>query len=197
MICFHIAHLLNFLHDASKQHPQAYPWFVIVVPIIYETVILTSEVEVNSFASIVRRVGPYIKKLRIEGGYGKPIFTILSNTPGLAFIFVSFNIKRKAGCLCRGLRRINPRHVILLDSADKVLCNQSVSGVVDVLIECMTSVWSNLVGVPLDMFCFSHVLTVIIRFHTIIRMMNIFLSGTISFLVDPLKPAHVVCALQL
>ena len=28
MICFHIARQLNFLHDASKQHP--YPWSVIV-----------------------------------------------------------------------------------------------------------------------------------------------------------------------
>jgi hypothetical protein len=174
-------------------------WRRVVVPIIYETVILNSEAEANSFALIVRRVGPYIRKLRIEGGYAKPIHTILSNTPGLAFICVSFNIpsKGKAGGLCRGLKLINPRHVILLDSEVKILCNQGVSDLVVVLIECMTSVWSNLVGVFLDtMFCFPHVLTVLIRFHTIIRMKNIGVTGTISWVV-PFNTAHVIRALQL
>jgi hypothetical protein len=100
--------------------------------------------------------------------------TILSNIPGLAFICVSLNIPatQTTGSLCRGLKLINPKHVILRDP--KVLGNQRVSNV-----ECMTSVWSNLVGVPLDMFCFPRVLTVLIRFHTIIRMMNIFICGSI------------------
>ena len=80
MICFHIALLINFLHDTSKQHPYlismvCHRWRRVVVPsIIYETVILISEAEANAFASIVRRVGFYIKKLRIEGGYGQPIY---------------------------------------------------------------------------------------------------------------------------
>jgi hypothetical protein len=172
-------------------------WRRVVVPIIYETVILTSESEAIALASMVRCVGPYIKKLRIEGGYGNHIYTILSNIPGLAFICVYFNIpsKGKAGGLCRGLKLINPRHVILLDAEDEVLDNQGVENVVNVLIECMTSVWSNMVGVPLDMFFF-HVLTVLIRFHTIIRMMNIGVGGKIAFLTT-LKTSDVIRALQL
>ena len=80
-------------------------WRRVVVPIIHETVILTSKSEANTFVSTLRRVGPYIKKLRIEGRYGEPIHTILSNIPRLAFICVFFNIpsKNKAGGLCRGL----------------------------------------------------------------------------------------------
>jgi hypothetical protein len=153
-------------------------WRRVVVPIVYETVILTSESETKAFVSMLRHVGPYIKKLRIEEGYGRSIQTILSNIPRLAFICVSLSIpsKRKVGSLCRGLKLINPTHVILRDP--KVLANQGIYNVVDVLIECMTSVWSNLVGVPLDMFCFTHVLTVLIRFHTIIRMMNIINCGS-------------------
>ena len=135
--------------EATSLSMVCHRWRRVVVPsIIYETVILISEAEANAFASIVRRVGFYIKKLRIEGGYGQPIYKILSNTPGLAFICVSFNIPSigKAGGLCRGLKLINPRHVILLDSENKFLGNQGVYDVAAVLIMCMTSIWSNLVG---------------------------------------------------
>ena len=132
-------------------------WRRVLVPITLETVILNSELEAKTFASMLRlkHVGPYIKKLRIEGGYGRFIHSILSNMSGLAFISVSLDIpsKDKAGGLCSGLKLINPKHLILRDS--KVLGNQGVINVIDVLIECMTSVWSNLVRVPLDMFLFS------------------------------------------
>jgi hypothetical protein len=150
------AQLLARRAEATSLFLVCRRWRRVVVPIVHETVILTSESEVNTFVSMLRHVGPYIKKLRIEGGYGRPIHTILSNIPRLAFICVSLSIpsKSKAGGLCRGLKLINPTHVVLRDS--KVLGNQGVSNVVDVLIECMTSVWSNLVGVPLDMFCFPH-----------------------------------------
>jgi hypothetical protein len=139
-------------------------------------------------------IGPYIKKLRIEGGLGYGfIHTILSNISGLVFICVSLNIpsENKAGSLCSGLKLINPKHVTLRDS--KVLANQGViSNVVDVLIVCMhmTSVWSNLVRVPL--VCFLHVLTVLIRFYTIIRMMNICGSIRISRFLATLDTAHVI-----
>ena len=170
-------------------------WRRVLVPITLETVILNSELEAKTFSSMLRlkHVGPYIKKLRIEGGYGRFIHSILSNMSGLAFISVSLDIpsKDKAGGLCSGLKLINPKHLILRDS--KVLGNQGVINVIDVLIECMTSVWSNLVRVPLDMFCFTHVLTVLIRFHTNILMMN--MCGYITFL-GPIN-AHVIRALQI
>ena len=75
----------------------------------------------------------------------------------MRLIYISFDIpsKKKVVGLCRGLKlinRFNPRHVILLDS-EQGLHNQGVDNVV--LIECMTSVWSIVAGVPLDMFCFS------------------------------------------
>ena len=171
------ARLLERRAEATSLSLVCRRWRRVLVPIILETVILNSELEAKTFVSMLRlkHVGPYIKKLRIEGGYGRFTHTILSNIPGLAFISVSLNIptpsKDKACGLCSGLKLINPKHLILRDS--KVLRNQGVSNVINVLIECMTSVWSNLVRVPLDMFCFTHVLTVLIRFHTNILMMNI------------------------
>ena len=101
---------------------------------------------------MLQHVGPYIKKLRIEGGYGHSIHKILSKIPGLMFLSVSLDIssKQEAGGLCNGLKFINPKHVVLRDST--ALYNQGVFNVIDVLIECMTTVWSNLVGVPPDMF---------------------------------------------
>ena len=173
MIRFHIAHLFIFLHVAATSLSLVCRrWRRVAVPVIYESVILTSKSQAKNLVSMLRHVGPYIKKLRIEGGYGHSIHTILSKIPGLIFICVSLDIrsKQKAGGLCGGLKFINPKHVVLRDS--KALYYQEVSNVIDVLIECMTPVWSNLVGVPLDMFCFPHVLTVLIRFHTIIRMIS-------------------------
>jgi hypothetical protein len=186
------AQLLARRAEATSSSLVCRRWKRGVVPIFHETVILTSESEANTFVYMLRDVGPYVKKLRIEGGYGRPIHTILSNIPGLAFISVSLNIpsKQKARGLCSGLKLINPKHVILRDS--KGLGNQGVSNAVDVLIERMTSVWSNLVGVPLDRFCFPHVLTVLIRFHTIIRMVNV--CGSVRLLA-PLDTAHVIRAL--
>ena len=121
-------------------------WRRVAVPIIYETVILTSQSEAKTLVSMLPRVRHYIKKLRIEGGFGHSIHKILSKVRGLAFISVSLDItsKQKADGLCSGLKLINPTHVVLRDS--KFLGNQGVNNVVDVLIECMTSVWSNLVG---------------------------------------------------
>jgi F-box-like len=103
-------------------------WRRVAVPLIYESVILTSKSEAKTLVSMLRHVGPYIKKLRIEGGYGHSIHIILSKIPS----------KQKAGGLCSGLKFINPKHVVLRDS--QVLRNQGVSNVIDVLIECMTSV---------------------------------------------------------
>ena len=185
-------HFLARRAEATSLSLVCRRWRHVAVPVIYESVILTSESEAKTLVSVLQHVGPYIKKLRIEGGYGHPIHVILSKIPGLTFINVSLDIlsKQKAGGLCSSLKFINPKHVVLRDS--KILGNQGVSNVIDVLIECMTSVWSNPVGVPLDMFCFPHVLTVLIRFHTIIRMMIIW--ACIRF-PPPLETAHVVRAL--
>jgi F-box-like len=143
-------HFLARRAEATSLSLVCHRWRRVAVPVIYESVILTSKSEAKTLVSMLRRVGPYIKKLRIEGGYGHSIHIILSKIPGLAFICVSLNIpsKQKAGGLCSGLKFINPKHVVLRDS--QVLGNQGVSNVIDVLIECMTSVWSNLVGVPLE-----------------------------------------------
>ena len=165
----------------------------VLVPTILETVILNSELEAKTFVYMLRlkHVRPYIKNLRIEGG----LFTQFSRISLDSRLSVSLNVlipsKDKTSGLCSVLKLINPKHLILRDS--NALRNQGVSNVIDVLIECMTSVWSNLVRVPLDMFCFPHVLIVLLRFHTNILMMNI--CGSITFL-GPVT-VHVICALQI
>ena len=147
-------HFLARRAEATSLSLVCHRWRRVAVPVIYEAVILTSESEAKTLVPMLRHVGPYIKKLRIEGGYGHSIQIILSKIPGLVFICVSLDIssEQEADGLCSGLKFINPKHVVLRDS--EVLCNQGISNVIDVLIECMTSVWSNLVGVPLDMFRF-------------------------------------------
>ena len=104
-------------------------WRRVVVPITHETVIY-SPPEANTFVYTLRRVGLYIKKLRIED-MGS-LFTQFSWTRvHLCLLQYSFKEKNKAGGLCRGLKLINPNR-------------PNTSSFLN-----MASVWSNLVGVPL------------------------------------------------
>ena len=104
--------------EATSLSLVCHRWRRVAVPVIYESVILTSESEAKTLVTMLRHVGPYIKKLRIEGGYGHSIHKILSKIPGLAFLCVSLNIpsKQKAGGLCSGLKFINLKHVDIRDS---------------------------------------------------------------------------------
>ncbi|KAJ7214044.1 hypothetical protein GGX14DRAFT_618174 [Mycena pura] len=60
-------------------------------------------------------LGCFIKKLRVEGGYGAPMLTILQRAPNVSDLYLSFEIwtPDTTDELCRGLCLINPSRFIL------------------------------------------------------------------------------------
>ena len=114
-------------------------WRRIATLLKYETVIVASQFEASILASILSRgrVGSYVKKLRIEGGFGQALHKILSHVPRLVYLFVSLDItsEAKGAGLCAGLKLVNPRYLVLRDW--RCLGNRGVCSVVDTLITCM------------------------------------------------------------
>ncbi|KAJ7715936.1 hypothetical protein B0H14DRAFT_3901504 [Mycena olivaceomarginata] len=83
-----------------------------------------------------KQLGQFIKKLRVEGGYGQPMHTILKCSPNISDLFLSLAIysSDNTSGLCKGLSLINPTRLILLDSErGRSLENKVVSQLLDAL----------------------------------------------------------------
>ena len=157
-----MAHLLLVCHR----------WRRVATPLKYETVIVTSQAEASILASILSRgrVGSYVKKLRIEGGFGQALRTILSQVPRLVYLSVSLDItsEGKGAGLCAGLKLVNPRYLVLRDR--RILGNKGIRSVVDALITCMKTSWTNMVSRFLPKH--DSLLILAIRYHMITRTTN-------------------------
>ncbi|KAJ7605915.1 hypothetical protein FB45DRAFT_951853 [Roridomyces roridus] len=99
-------------------------WLRVASPLLYETVILRSRGQAQAL-SVALRYNPdlarFIKKLRLESGYGSTMHKILQTTNNLTDIFIplKFDKKDNACGLCRGLPLIDPvRVIITYDSFD-------------------------------------------------------------------------------
>ncbi|KAJ2932729.1 hypothetical protein H1R20_g4364, partial [Candolleomyces eurysporus] len=123
-------------------------WQRIALPLMCETILLASQQDAKILASLLTRhkgIGARVKKLRLEGAYGQILRKILISLPNLSYLSVSLTVasKKVAQGLCAGLRRVNPEYVVVHDKGQR-FTNQGERNVVDSLIECMTSVWTNM-----------------------------------------------------
>ncbi|KAJ7220853.1 hypothetical protein GGX14DRAFT_432273 [Mycena pura] len=99
-------------------------WLRVATPLLYNVVILRSKAQAVALARTLSEkrqkndFGKLIKKLRVEGGYGDSMYTILQRTPKISDLFLSFKIFGRDGTagLCKGLHLINPARLILQDS---------------------------------------------------------------------------------
>lgn len=164
--------LLTHRNETARLLLVCHRWRRVATPLKYETVIVTSQAEASSLASILSRgrVGSYVKKLRIEGGFGHALHKILSQVPKLVYLFVSLDItsKVKGAGLCAGLKLVNPQYLVLRDR--RVLGNQGVRSVVDTLITCMKTSWTNMVSSVLPER--DSIPTLSTRYHMITRTTN-------------------------
>ncbi|KAJ7119096.1 hypothetical protein C8R44DRAFT_188691 [Mycena epipterygia] len=113
-------------------------WLRVSTPLLYNVVILRSKAQTKALAQTLSKnqeLGQFIKKLRVEGGYGAPMATILKYSPNISDLFISFEIwaSDKTDGLCKGLSLINPMRVILRDSEYKQLNNKMVANLEDAL----------------------------------------------------------------
>ncbi|KAJ7353371.1 hypothetical protein DFH08DRAFT_987682 [Mycena albidolilacea] len=93
-------------------------WLRVATPLLYNVAILRSKAQAQALAATLNAnpaLGPFIKKLRVEGGYAISMHKILQASKNITDIFLSMRIppSDNACGLCRGLPLINPVRLIL------------------------------------------------------------------------------------
>ncbi|KAJ6569411.1 hypothetical protein B0H19DRAFT_1373576 [Mycena capillaripes] len=123
-------------------------WLRVATPLLYNVVVLRSKAQAKALSQALTQneeLGQFIKKLRVEGGYGTPMRKILECSPNITDIFLSLDITAADGTtgLCDGLPLINPTCVILRYIAHRYLANKMIENLFGTLAECLSK-WDNL-----------------------------------------------------
>ncbi|KAJ7896791.1 hypothetical protein B0H14DRAFT_2495284 [Mycena olivaceomarginata] len=113
-------------------------WLRVSTPLLYNIVILRSKAQAKALSLALagnKEPGQFIKKLRVEGGYGTPMLTILQSSPNISDLFISLEIysSDNTSGLCKGLSLLNPNRLILWDLSRKPPENKMVSQLLDAL----------------------------------------------------------------
>ncbi|KAI0356528.1 hypothetical protein OH77DRAFT_1423458 [Trametes cingulata] len=108
--------------NASEAILVSKRWQDLGDPWLHESAILRTGKQVAGFARALSKTnargikrGRYLRRLRVEGGYGNPFNQILGAAPGIISLFMGFDISlndSSAG-LKRALQKINPSWVIM------------------------------------------------------------------------------------
>ncbi|KAJ7142869.1 hypothetical protein C8R44DRAFT_761324 [Mycena epipterygia] len=106
-------------------------WLRVSTPLLYNVVVLRSKAQAGALAAALQRnneLGRFIKKLRVEGGFGKHMGIILRHTSNITDIFVSgmLHSPDTASDLALGLPRLNPTRLIVFEDPENLLKNKSV-----------------------------------------------------------------------
>ncbi|KAH6909295.1 hypothetical protein BKA70DRAFT_1149250 [Coprinopsis sp. MPI-PUGE-AT-0042] len=65
-------------------------WLRVATPLLYETVILRSKAQAQALAAAVKndaQLGTFIKKVRLEGGYGNSVYEIFKRSPNIRHLW--------------------------------------------------------------------------------------------------------------
>ncbi|KAJ7747006.1 hypothetical protein B0H16DRAFT_1421400 [Mycena metata] len=143
--------------DPDSESTSAYllvckSWLRVATPLLYSVVVLRSKSQAKALGlafSKNKSLAQFVKKLRVEGGFGAPLGTILKCSPNIADLFLTFRIwadDSTAG-LCKGLSLISPTRLILqLDG--KQTGNKTVANLEDSLLEAIPK-WDRLTALEL------------------------------------------------
>ncbi|KAJ7726698.1 hypothetical protein DFH07DRAFT_852575 [Mycena maculata] len=145
----HVSPFANYTPSTSAYLLVCKDWLRVATPLLYNVVVLRSKAQANALEAVLRdnkEFGRFIKKLRVEGGYGTAMHTILKSGPNITDIFLSLTIWSSDSTqgLCKGLPLINPHRVIVVDSTiNKPLKNKNLSTLTIALLSCIRK-WDNL-----------------------------------------------------
>ncbi|KAJ7461383.1 hypothetical protein B0H11DRAFT_121952 [Mycena galericulata] len=145
----------NYTPSTSAYLVVCKDWLRVATPLLYNVVVLRSNGQASALETVLRNnpdFGSFIKKLRVEGAYGKAMHTILKSAPNITDLFLSLAVWSSDNTqgLCKGLPLINPSRVIVMESYHyKALKNQQLAGLTKALFACIQK-WDNLkiVGFP-------------------------------------------------
>lgn len=126
-------------------------WMRVATPLLYEVIILRSSAQAQALAAALtanRDFGRFIRKLRIEGGYGSALGKILPHAPNITDFFLTLQLYSddQVTGLVRYMSKMNPRRVILHDRPQSIMVNSSVRKVVAELCACLREHWKNIVS---------------------------------------------------
>ncbi|KAF7320881.1 F-box domain-containing protein [Mycena chlorophos] len=124
-------------------------WLRVATPLLYHTVILRSKAQADALKLVFKnnpQLGAYVKKIRIEGGYGVAMQHILEATPNISDLWLCTHIWSgdTVTGLIRALPSLNPRRFILFDLFAYATRTKQSQALVDTLFECMKEKWKRL-----------------------------------------------------
>lgn len=155
----------EMLHDVSSVSPFFRPsyqpcslqllvckrWMIIGTPLLYRIVVVRSKAQACALEHTLRQnkeFGALIQKLRVEGGYGAAMRTIITSSPNIRDLGLSLDLRSSDSVkgLLSSLSGINPSCLTILDPLNKETgTNAPVRQLSEKLIACFRT-WSNLVG---------------------------------------------------
>ncbi|KAF7313958.1 hypothetical protein HMN09_00554200 [Mycena chlorophos] len=119
----------NYTESTSAYLVVCKSWLRVATPLLYHVVVLRSQAQAKALATALSRneqLGHFVKKLRVEGGFGISMHTVLSRIPNVTDLYLSLDIisPEKTEGLCKGLRLISPTRLILQCHEHKPLQNK-------------------------------------------------------------------------
>ncbi|KAF7300196.1 F-box domain-containing protein [Mycena kentingensis (nom. inval.)] len=125
-------------------------WLRVATPLLYSVVVLRSKAQAQALADALTRtpaLGRMIHKLRVEGGYGIFMHTILALAPNITdlFLFLEIWSPDTTDGLCKGLSLIDPSTLLIRDGREygRKPKNKAVTSLVDSLAGAIAR-WKNL-----------------------------------------------------
>ncbi|KAF7300748.1 F-box domain-containing protein [Mycena kentingensis (nom. inval.)] len=123
-------------------------WLRVSTPLLYHTVVLRSKAQAIALANALtqnRDLGRFVKRLRVEGGFGPSMKTILALTPNVTDLFLSLDIYSNDSVvgLCGGMKLVSPSRLIL--TCNVYTQNKTVAALVNALVAAISE-WDRLVS---------------------------------------------------
>ncbi|KAJ7049904.1 hypothetical protein C8F01DRAFT_1180815 [Mycena amicta] len=123
-------------------------WLHAATPLLYNIVVLRSLAQAEALAKVLavhNGLGNHIRKLRVEGGYGDAMLTILGSAPNLTDLFLSLEIwsGNSTDGLCQGLPLVNPTRLIIHEG-NTMRKSKMVTNLIDAVGTAITDSWDKL-----------------------------------------------------
>ncbi|KAF7309413.1 hypothetical protein MIND_00312100 [Mycena indigotica] len=143
-------------------------WLRVATPLLYHVVVLRSAAQAKALARALlknKELGRFIKKLRVEGGFGASMHQILRLAPTITDIFLSLDIycTDNTDGLCKGLPLINPRRLILQHDNYRQNPNKYFNGLNAKLKELFGSQWDQLISIALPSMGYLNKITPLVK----------------------------------
>ncbi|KAF8056032.1 hypothetical protein FPV67DRAFT_690747 [Lyophyllum atratum] len=151
----HVSPFSEYNESTSALLVVCKTWLRVSTPLLYHVVVLRSKAQAKALERALRAnnlLGTFIKKLRVEGGFGGSMDHIIRLAPNITDLCLTpliWSSDTSSG-LCRGLPRMNPQRVIICDPREaKDVDNLQSRELLTVLCDCIRDTWEDLTCIEL------------------------------------------------